>query len=591
MPQESPANAGADGHPETGDLARLKALLLEPETNRLDRLEQGYERIDRRVGSPERLEQATADVLVEALRRAEVARHRELAQAIAPVVVAAIQSEIRNSRDMMVEALYPITGRLVSAAVANAFRELVASINQRIDTMLSARQWRWRLKSWTSGRPISEIALAETARPMLRRLLLLERKSGVLVGSWARDPVQMQNADLVSGLIAAITEFASSVFEAQHGELRTLDLGVSQIIMRASPNFIIAGEVTGVMSPADEREADAAFVRYLNELRLGEPTTGRQVEQVALSILHDDPSTPRRNGFGFWVLAAAIGALLLFFGMRSVMHWNIERGARTAFEDNIARTPQLSAFPIDLTFDHASGTMSLRGLSNDSQATKTLAEAVQAAAPSYKLTTNVQTVTTLAQSEQRQDTIEHLRAEGVKADERIAALQKQLADVQATVQEASRNASQTSQSISQRLATTSAATDKELEAIKAQLNTPRARLFAAIAGRAVFFHTGEATTDDPNAANVIAAIAPILRETGLGLRVVGYADQTGTVAINRRIARERAEFVAKLFQQAGIPSRQLILASRAYSPIAADKAQDQDRRVSFEMLNASDEAR
>ncbi|WP_139267580.1 MULTISPECIES: OmpA family protein [unclassified Beijerinckia] len=566
--------------------------MLEPETNRLERLEQGYERIDRRVGSPERLEQATAEVLVEALKRAEVARHRELARAIAPVVVAAIQTEIRNSRDMMVEALYPITGRLVSAAVANAFRELVASTNQRVDALLSIRQWRWRLKSWTSGRSISEIALAETARPVLQRLLLLERKSGVLLGSWARDPEQMQNADLVSGLIAAITEFASSVFEAQNGELRTLDLGMNKIIMRASPQFIIAGEVTGVMSAADEREADTAFLRYMNELRIGENISGSQVEQVALSIFRDDLSTPRKGGIGFWVVAAAVGAVLLFFGGRSLMHWNVERNALAAVHDNMARTPQLAAFPITLDFDHATRAITLRGLSSDAGATKTLAGAVQAATSGYTVTTNVQTVALLAQSEQQQqDTIERLHTEETKAAERIATLQRQLAELQSALTAAQNAGRADTQSVSQRLSETQTTTAQELAAIKAQLNTPRARLFAAIAGRSIFFKTGEATTDDPSAEAVIAAIVPVLRETGLAIRVVGYADQTGTVAINRRIAQGRAEFVTKLFQQAGIPTRQLFLTSRAYSPIAADKAQDQDRRVAFEMLNASDEAR
>ena len=50
---------------------------------------------------------------------------------MAPLVVAAIRSEIANSRDMMVEALYPITGRLVAAAVSNAFRALLETINAR----------------------------------------------------------------------------------------------------------------------------------------------------------------------------------------------------------------------------------------------------------------------------------------------------------------------------------------------------------------------------------------------------------------------------------------------------------------------------
>src|SRR6202035_5313196 len=116
---------------QAGEIDKLKSLLFSPEAAGLDAAEAQIEGLESRVGDARRLEAATAEILVEAFRRAEIARHRELAAAVAPVVVAAIRSEIHNSRDMMVEALYPITGRRGSAGVAYAHRGAVATINQR----------------------------------------------------------------------------------------------------------------------------------------------------------------------------------------------------------------------------------------------------------------------------------------------------------------------------------------------------------------------------------------------------------------------------------------------------------------------------
>ena len=127
---------------EKENFEKLRALLLGDSFARLDSIETQARRVDAYVGDKSRLEAAVADILVEAFHKAEVTRHKELAGAVAPLVVAAIQSEIRNSKDMMVEALYPITGRLVTAAVANAFRDLADSLNQRIDAMVSADVWR-----------------------------------------------------------------------------------------------------------------------------------------------------------------------------------------------------------------------------------------------------------------------------------------------------------------------------------------------------------------------------------------------------------------------------------------------------------------
>ena len=137
------------------EIEQLKTLLFQPEATRLTSLEADLDSLQRYVGNADRLETATAGILVEALERAEVNRPRELASAIAPVVVSAIRSEIKNSREQMIEALYPIVGRLVSAAVANAFRELVASLEQRINSLTSAQLWVGRVKSLVTGRPIS----------------------------------------------------------------------------------------------------------------------------------------------------------------------------------------------------------------------------------------------------------------------------------------------------------------------------------------------------------------------------------------------------------------------------------------------------
>mgnify|MGYP002715578757 CR=1 FL=1 len=70
------------------EIEQLKTLLFQPEATRLSSLEADLDSLQRYVGNSDRLETATAGILVEALERAEVNRPRELASAIDnPVVV------------------------------------------------------------------------------------------------------------------------------------------------------------------------------------------------------------------------------------------------------------------------------------------------------------------------------------------------------------------------------------------------------------------------------------------------------------------------------------------------------------------------
>jgi hypothetical protein len=251
------------------EIEQLKTLLFQTESARLETLETDVAFLQQYVGGAERLEAATADILIAALERAEVKRPRELANAIAPSVVSAIRSEIKNSRELMIDALYPITGRLVSAAVGNAFKELVAFVEQRINALTSTELWIGRVKSLATGRPISEFVLADGNPPRINRLLILERGSGRLIADWTDGGISDERADMLSAMVAAILEFSVQAF-AGEGDLQKLDFGGREIVLRASPRFILAAECTGgSLRPADDARINSLFLDTIESMDRG----------------------------------------------------------------------------------------------------------------------------------------------------------------------------------------------------------------------------------------------------------------------------------------------------------------------------------
>ncbi len=117
-PAQEPIHDPARDPTEDPALRDLKRLLLRDEHRDLAGLRAELARLDRRVGTEDRFSRAVADSLVVALKVVEVEDHRALTEVIAPLVVAGIRREIAESRDLMVETLYPIAGRMVAAAIA-----------------------------------------------------------------------------------------------------------------------------------------------------------------------------------------------------------------------------------------------------------------------------------------------------------------------------------------------------------------------------------------------------------------------------------------------------------------------------------------
>ena len=164
----------------TTGVERLKELLFDSEARAFSELSRRVDLVFERAGTEERFRGSVAEVLDGALRTAEVSRHAELASAVAPLVVKTIKTEIRNSQDELVEAIYPVTGRIVQAYLTSALRDLANDINRRFElnpVML-------RLRSFITGKSVAELALAATQRLRLEEIYLIRRGTGELMARW-----------------------------------------------------------------------------------------------------------------------------------------------------------------------------------------------------------------------------------------------------------------------------------------------------------------------------------------------------------------------------------------------------------------------
>lgn len=257
------------------DLTRRLELLAQSQTASRAELKAEVDAIMARVGDPERLTISVADIIDDALRRAEVSKHSELSISIAPLVVTTIKAELKNSQDEMVEALYPITGRLVKSYVASAIKDLAEDMNRKLEqnaVML-------RLQSLTTGRSVGEIALASTQDFKVLELFLIRRGSGELVAHWPQEAGGREH--LMSGVLAAVNAFANEAFSAAEGALRQIDLGEETIYLRGSQLYLLAAKCSGTAPKDIEQTLDEAFLatieKKLSYDAVEDPTANRQL--------------------------------------------------------------------------------------------------------------------------------------------------------------------------------------------------------------------------------------------------------------------------------------------------------------------------
>jgi outer membrane protein OmpA-like peptidoglycan-associated protein len=403
-------------------MARLKELLFDSEVETLGELDQRLSAIEgvnetqareqlellgrveqlfERSGTEERFRTSVANVLDQSFQEAELRKHDELSRAMAPLVVNTIKAELRNSQDELVQIMYPITGRMVRAFVVAEMKKLADSVNSGIDhhpTML-------RLRSLISGKPVSDLAIADSQRLKVEEIFLIRRGSGELLGRWPANDQALSNADIhMSGLLSAINDIASSAFDDEGGHFKSFEYEGFNVHMRGSPMYLMAAKCTGVAPSGAAVVFDEAFLSAIERIgaleKAAAATDARDVdaaarsqELVPLAQTVEARTGDIHNQLARTRIGGAIVKLLLFLiavPLLSWFFWGLYTSAEEASVKRTARsvitnTRELQGYQTNLDVGYRGQSLKVSGLVPNEATRSSLITALQRELPGTEI--------------------------------------------------------------------------------------------------------------------------------------------------------------------------------------------------------------
>lgn len=392
-----------------------------------------------RVGDESAMTNSVETVLVQVLRTAEAKDHERVAAALAPLIISSMRSEIRNSRDMMVEALYPITGRLISAAVKDAIKKAFEQVDERLDSALSLDRWRARVISKFTGRSQAEVLFRY--RPVFRieAFLLADRTTGTPIarfgGFGAGDSAG--DDELFAGMLNATLTFARNALrETEGGDLRRLNFGGAELFLRTSPTLLLAVRANGPAPIDIDDRLEQVFVNFLSAHREIidvegpiNPDVGQHLSDDLHARLDGVSSKSAKDSKGLpWkgiLLGVAAALALAWFGGTALL---AERSRMQLLKNAslaIASFPSLNGYRIDAAVDGPD--LKVSGLAPTAADAMALREKLDqvAAEAGVTLTVNLNTLPTPAEQSATAVAAELLP----DVDKRIAPLSRSVADV------------------------------------------------------------------------------------------------------------------------------------------------------------------
>jgi len=200
-----------------------------------------------------------------------------LADALRPTVERAISASARSDPSRLVDALLPVVGPAFRRWTAEALRNLLQGCNLVVFSLFTFRGWQWRFEALRTGRTFLEVVRRHTSTWPVKQVLLIHRRTGLLLAEVRSPAFTAQDADVVSGMLTAIQDFVHDSFAGGNdaeGQLEAIEMGDMTVWIEQGPLATVAAVIDG-KAPPDLRPA------FEDTLAKIHAKLGRELEQFS----------------------------------------------------------------------------------------------------------------------------------------------------------------------------------------------------------------------------------------------------------------------------------------------------------------------
>ena len=187
-------------------------------------------------------------------------------------VTQAIKVQIKESQSEVIEALYPIMGKLISKYIRTEIEALSQRIEQQLDQSFSPKNVWLRMRAFFSGVKYEDIILRNSTEGKLEEVLMVSQESGLLLGKYSQ--TDLMDADMIAGMFTAIKSFVQDAFNKEGQELETLSYDDYIIAVYNLPSYYFACVFSGQLFAKTRAKLQEFVINFMAENTLPVPENG-----------------------------------------------------------------------------------------------------------------------------------------------------------------------------------------------------------------------------------------------------------------------------------------------------------------------------
>ena len=220
-------------------LSILKDILLTDEREYAQKVEEKLRVVEDVINKQNQLSERVNPIIEQKLNDFIL----EIPKTLGPSITEALKTEIKNSQDAVVEALFPIIGKMIKKYVQQEMQILSEQINAKMNSAFTFEGLKRKFKSKKTGVSEGDLILQELSQPKIDQIMVIEKGSGIIISEYSK--TQSIDEDMVSGMLTAIKSFAEDAFEKDNQELQYIEYDSFHIHLQNFSAYYIAVIISG----------------------------------------------------------------------------------------------------------------------------------------------------------------------------------------------------------------------------------------------------------------------------------------------------------------------------------------------------------
>lgn len=226
---------------ESDKLKILKELLFSEEKECTDSLAEKLEALSKIVHEKQELSYKVDPIIDDKLEIFV----KEIPKTLGPTITEALKEEIKNSQNAVVEALFPIIGKMIKKYIAHEIKLLSENISRKTKSAFSFKNWFKKTKSRAQGVSTGDLEITEYGKPQVVQIFVIEKNSGLLIAEYSPLSESTIDKEMIAGMLTAIKSFVEDAFEGGDQNLEAIEYELFTIHIQNFFSYYITAVIAG----------------------------------------------------------------------------------------------------------------------------------------------------------------------------------------------------------------------------------------------------------------------------------------------------------------------------------------------------------